>query len=119
MDSQNTDSPGQEGLPLTAGGRLRSAREAAGLTRADISSQTKIAERHLCAIEEDRFGDLAARTYAVGFARAYARALGPAAAEMAAAVHTQIDTTDNANWETVSRFGDQQSVGSGKEEAGS
>lgn len=104
MDSQNSDGLGQAGLPLTAGGRLRSAREAAGLTRADISSQTKIAERHLCAIEEDRFGDLAARTYAVGFARAYARALGLDESEIAAAVHAQIDAEEADQTNVVSSF---------------
>src|SRR3546814_15183499 len=60
----------------TAGARLRQAGEAAGRSRADIATLTKIAERHLLAIEENRFGDLAARTYAVGFSRAYERALG-------------------------------------------
>ncbi|SFF87083.1 protein of unknown function [Novosphingobium sp. CF614] len=67
------------------------AREAAGLSRADIAFRTKIAERHVLAIEEDRFGDLAARTYAVGFARAYARAIGLDEAEMAKTVRRQID----------------------------
>ncbi|WP_243992013.1 helix-turn-helix domain-containing protein [Novosphingobium album (ex Hu et al. 2023)] len=83
---------------------MRSAREAAGLTRADISSQTKIAERHLHAIEEDRFGDMAARTYAVGFARAYARALGLDETEIAAAVHAQIDAQEVDHPDAVSGF---------------
>lgn len=92
MDS--TDDQGQAALPVTAGGRLRSAREAAGLSRSDIASRTKIAERHLLAIEENRFADLAARTYAVGFARAYARALGLDEAEIAALVRGQLDAED-------------------------
>lgn len=77
--------------PSTAGHRLREAREAAGLTRGDVASRTKIAERHVLAIEEDRFGDLAARTYAIGFARAYARSVGLEEAEIAAAVRRQLD----------------------------
>lgn len=58
------------------GDDLRKAREAAGMTRGDIAAQTKIAERHIVSIEEGRFADLAGRTYAVGFARAYARNVG-------------------------------------------
>lgn len=77
---------------MTAGSELREAREAAGLSRSDIAMQTKIAERHLLAIEEDRLGDLAARTYAVGFARAYARALGMDERAIAEKVHRQLDS---------------------------
>ena len=58
------------------GSRLRLAREAAGLGSADIASRTRIAERHILSIEAGRFGDLASSTYAIGFARAYARVLG-------------------------------------------
>ncbi len=55
-------------LPLDpAGVRLRRAREAAGLSRADIAARTKIAERHLASIEEGNFAALASRAYAVGF----------------------------------------------------
>lgn len=92
MDS--TDDQGRADLFVTAGSRLRSAREAAGLGRSDIASRTKIAERHLLAIEEDRLGDLAARTYAVGFARAYARALNLDEAEIADLVRRQLDAED-------------------------
>jgi cytoskeleton protein RodZ len=64
-------------LPLDpAGVRLRRAREAAGLSRADIAARTKIAERHLASIEEGNFAALASRAYAVGFARSYARVVG-------------------------------------------
>jgi transcriptional regulator with XRE-family HTH domain len=75
----------------TAGAQLRAAREALGLSRSDIASQTKVAERHLLAIEEDRLGDLAARTYAVGFARSYARAVGLNEAAIAERVRGQLD----------------------------
>ncbi len=64
-------------LPLlTAGARLREARLAAGLGIEEIAARTRVSRRHLEAIEEDRFSQLASRTYAVGFSRAYARALG-------------------------------------------
>lgn len=83
-----TDQPGINGeLPLeSVGRRLRLAREAAGLSLADISARTKISERHLTAIEEDRFSDLAGRTYAVGFSRTYAQSVGLDEREIAGGV---------------------------------
>jgi cytoskeletal protein RodZ len=81
--------------PLTVGERLRAAREAAGLNRADVAARTKIAERHLGAIEEDRFDDLASSTYAVGFARAYARAVGLDEAEIARLVRGRLDAGED------------------------
>ncbi|WP_170234934.1 helix-turn-helix domain-containing protein [Croceicoccus sediminis] len=62
--------------PVAVGARLQAERERQGLTREEIGERTKIAERHLTSIEEGRFTDLPGRTYAVGFARSYARALG-------------------------------------------
>lgn len=98
---EDVESNGAAVSPTTAGNRLRKAREAAGLTRADIATQTKIAERHLIAIEEDRFNDLAARTYAVGFSRAYARALGISEAEIADQVREQLHGEDHLRSELV------------------
>jgi transcriptional regulator with XRE-family HTH domain len=64
-------------LPLeSVGARLARAREAAGLSRAAISARTRIPERQLAAIEAGDFAALPGRTYAVGFSRTYARALG-------------------------------------------
>lgn len=71
QDFQYTDTP-----VTMVGARLAEARKAAGLSLSDLAGSTKIAERYLAAIEEGRFSDLASRTYAVGFARTYARAVG-------------------------------------------
>lgn len=60
----------------SAGLRLKAERERQGLSREEIAARTKISERHLETIEEGRFSALPGRTYAVGFARSYARALG-------------------------------------------
>lgn len=79
-------------LPLdTAGQILSRAREAQGLTRAQIAELTKIPERHLLAIEENNFAALPARTYAVGFSRNYARALGVDEAEILCLVRAELD----------------------------
>lgn len=78
-------------LPLlSAGQQLREAREAQQLTIEAIAARTKIAARQLEAIEADRFSDLASRTYAIGFSRAYARALGLNEARIADAVRAQM-----------------------------
>lgn len=82
----------EDELPLeTAGQMLCRAREAAGLTRAQIAEQTKIPERHLLAIEQNNFAALPARTYAVGFSRNYARTLGLDEAEIVRLVRTELD----------------------------
>lgn len=92
-------------LPLlTIGMKLRSAREAAGLTLDDISSRTKIARRHLEAIEEDRFLDFASRTYAIGFARTYARALGLEEAAVAEEVRVHLATEADLRPEPAEMF---------------
>ncbi|EIZ80731.1 hypothetical protein WSK_0704 [Novosphingobium sp. Rr 2-17] len=88
---ENAESQDQPQANLKAGERLRAAREEAGLSRGDVALRTKIAERHLLAIEEGRFGDLAAPAYAVGFARTYARALGLDETVIAKDVRRQLD----------------------------
>lgn len=91
----------KEELPFDSpGSRLRRAREAAGLSLGDIAARTKIAERHLASIEQDRFADLASRTYAVGFARAYARAVGMDEREMAQAVRNELAAGEEV-WEAT------------------
>ncbi|WP_245638470.1 helix-turn-helix domain-containing protein [Croceicoccus bisphenolivorans] len=72
------------------GARLRAERERQGLSRAEVGERTKIAERHLDTIEEGRFSDLPGRTYAVGFARSYARALGIDETEIVEAVREEM-----------------------------
>lgn len=78
-------------LPLeTIGARLLRAREASGMSRTQLAAMTKIPERHLAAIEASDFGALPARTYAVGFSRSYAKALGLNEAEVVDAVRTEL-----------------------------
>lgn len=63
-------------FPKTAGERLREAREAKGLSLAEIASRTRVPARQLEAIEEGNYAALPSITYSVGFAKAYARAVG-------------------------------------------
>ena len=64
-------------LPVasTAGGQLRAAREAAGLSQEDVAEQLKLAPRQVRAIEEDDYARLPGRTFVRGFVRNYARLL--------------------------------------------
>lgn len=78
-------------LPLdSAGNKLVRAREAAGMTRAQVSDATRIPERHLAAIEAGDYASLPARAYAVGFSRSYAKVVGVSEAEIVAAVRSDL-----------------------------
>ena len=58
-----------------SGAVLRKIREARGIELGDIAHKTKISERHLRAIEDERFGDMPAAVYVRGYVMEYARAL--------------------------------------------
>ncbi len=69
--------PAEDMLPLDGvGQQLKRAREAAGMSIEQIAGVTRIPIRHLQVIETGNFDALPARTYAIGFSRAYARAVG-------------------------------------------
>jgi flagellar biosynthesis protein FlhG len=57
------------------GAVLRKIRESRGLDLAEISQRTKISERHLRSIEEEKFADMPAAVYVRGFVTEYARML--------------------------------------------
>lgn len=84
-------------LPLEGvGARLMRAREASGLSRAQIAGKTRIPERHLALIEAGDFTALPGKTYAVGFSRSYAKALGLDSEEIAEAVRAELATLEPA-----------------------
>jgi transcriptional regulator with XRE-family HTH domain len=58
------------------GNALRAVRERRGLELAEVERETRIRERYLAALEEERFELLPARAYAKGFLRVYADYLG-------------------------------------------
>lgn len=58
------------------GSHLRTAREHQSIRLAEVSSQIRISEANLRAIEGGRFEDLPGTVYAIGFLRAYAKYLG-------------------------------------------
>lgn len=60
----------------TVGLMLKEARQARGLTPADVERATKIREKYIRALEEDDFRVLPSPSYAKGFVRNYAEFLG-------------------------------------------
>ena len=58
------------------GARLKRAREAMGMSVADLVARTRVQERFLRAIESDDFAGLPGRAYVFGFARSYASQVG-------------------------------------------
>src|SRR3954470_664957 len=75
---------------LSIGEQLRLAREAKGLSLDDVASRTRIPIRHLQNLEREEWDALPAATYAVGFTRNYANALGLDGATLARALRDQI-----------------------------
>ena len=74
-----TENVNYEEAPPETGGigeQLRAAREARGLTLEQLAAETRIPQRHLQTIEAGEFSALPARTYAIGFSRTYAKAVG-------------------------------------------
>jgi len=88
MSDETSETPGE--LPLEgAGQRLRRAREEAGLTVEQVAAETRIPQRHLEVIEAGDFAALPARTYAIGFSRTYAKAVGLDEGEIARQVREE------------------------------
>lgn len=76
---------------LKAGDRLRQAREAQGLDLAEVAARTRIPQRHLEAIETSDFSQLPSATYAMGFGRSYARAVGVDEVALARDLRRELD----------------------------
>lgn len=74
----------------TAGDRLRAARATAGLSLTDVAARTRIPLRQLEAVEQGRYDTLPSPTYAIGFAKAYARVVGADEVSIATAVRGEI-----------------------------
>ncbi|MEL7190083.1 MAG: RodZ domain-containing protein [Pseudomonadota bacterium] len=76
--------------PAGPGERLRAARVAKGWDLGFIAAETRIPMHHLEALEDENFEALPARTYAIGFARNYARAVGLDETEITDAVRAEL-----------------------------
>ena len=74
MDGEPGDTPNL--FPVKVGEKLRDARLAQGLELSDVAARTRVPLRHLTAIENSDYSGLPSTTYAIGFVKAYARAIG-------------------------------------------
>jgi len=72
------------------GSRLKAAREAQGMSLDDVAAKTRVPIRHLQHMEKGEWEALPATTYSVGFARAYASAVGLNAAEIGSELRAQL-----------------------------
>ncbi len=71
------------------GGELRTRRQSLGWELAELAQSLRIRQPYLEAIEAGRIGDLPGPTYALGFVRAYASALGLPGEQMASRFRAQ------------------------------
>lgn len=76
---------------LSASEEMRRAREAAGMSLEDLATRTRVPLRHLAALETGDYQSLPGTTYAAGFSRAYARAVGLDETSLVAKVRSEID----------------------------
>jgi len=88
--------------PSGIGAQLRAAREAKGLTLEQVAAETRIPQRHLIAMEAGDFAKLPGRTYAVGFARTYAKTAGLDADQVAAGVRAELDAQSEDGYRPAS-----------------
>ena len=76
---------------LSSGDMLRQAREQADLSVEDIAKKTRIPQRHLISVETGDFDALPGRTYAIGFAKSYARAVGVSETDIASRLREEME----------------------------
>jgi len=88
---------------VSAGQRLRAAREAKGLSLENIASETRIPLRHLESLETGDWDRLPAPTYSIGFAKNYANAVGLDRAEIGEQLRAEMGGS-RADTSTVEHF---------------
>lgn len=95
-----------DAAPVTAGAKLRAARERKGLTLEQVASETRISRRHLEHLEAGDLSMMPGRTYVVGFARTYAKTVGLNQEEIVGLVREELDETEaNERYDQQSRGG--------------
>ncbi len=96
VDQQDGEAPAgeTEAAGSRPGEALRRAREAKGMSLADVAEATRIPIRQLEAVEGNAFSSLPGTPYAVGFARAYARAVGADEVEIARGVRAELGSAE-------------------------
>jgi cytoskeleton protein RodZ len=83
----------------STGELLRRAREQKNLSLEDIAKKTRIPQRHLESIETGDFDALPGRTYAIGFAKSYARTVGLVDASIGSQLRAEMDEQGHAAYQ--------------------
>ncbi|MEH6826867.1 helix-turn-helix domain-containing protein [Parasphingorhabdus sp.] len=83
----------------STGELLRRAREQKNLSLEDIAKKTRIPQRHLESIESGDFDALPGRTYAIGFAKSYARTVGLSDASIGSQLRAEMDEQGHAAYQ--------------------
>lgn len=90
--ADETDDGAKNELPLhSAGDILRLAREQKNLSIEEVAKLTRVPQRHLMSIETGDYSALPGRTYAIGFAKSYARAVDLSDATIGAQIRDEMD----------------------------
>ena len=76
---------------VSVAARLRAARQALNLSLPDVAVRTRVTLRHIEALEAGDYAAMPGRPYAIGFARAYARAVGLDDLDVADAVRAELN----------------------------
>ncbi len=77
--------------PARPGERLRAARESRSLSLAEVAARTRVPQRHLEALEAGDYTALPSPTYAMGFSKAYARAVGADEVAIGQDIRSELD----------------------------
>lgn len=94
-----------EAAPPGVGPQLRAARERKGLTLDQVASETRISRHHLEHIEEGDFAALPGRTYAIGFARTFAKVVDLDQEDVVAMVRAEMDVPSHDHYDAAAPRG--------------
>ena len=98
-DAEETEQENAELSLHSVGEMLRQAREQKNLSIEDIAKTTRIPQRHLESIETGDFGALPGRTYAIGFAKSYARTVGLSEVTIGSQLREEMDDQGHSAYE--------------------
>lgn len=99
IDAEETDNENAELNLHSVGDMLRHAREQKNLNVEDIAKTTRIPQRHLESIESGDFAALPGRTYAIGFAKSYARTVGLSEVTIGSQLREEMDDQGHSAYE--------------------
>ncbi len=99
IDAEDTGEENAELSLHSVGDMLRHAREQKNLGIEDVAKTTRIPQRHLASIESGDFGALPGRTYAIGFAKSYARTVGLSEVTIGSQLREEMDDQGHSAYE--------------------